>query len=158
MSLMHDCAPFVFAATNMALATLPLLVAVSHTGCPARKIGASSAYPIADRAALSFLSLVGSPDTTLRITSRATSLSDCHMQSHHLETFCTIRGKSISIKGYLASTVQQLYQPQPVRFCEFRVRVLDTLLDIIAHSKKIMCLNNASGLLQPYAPEPCRAV
>ena len=143
MSLMHDWSPFVFIATNMALLILPFSVAVSHTGCPACKIGVALVCPIADRATFSILSSAGFPDRTLCITSRATCLSACHMHSQSVSCLYKRRTIIVKKKGYLVSCVQHCSQPLSKRFSEWLV--LDTSLDISAQSKKIMCLNYACG-------------
>ena len=142
----HDCGPFVFIATNTTLLSLPLSVAVSHIGCPERKIGSAASYPIADRAAVSILSVVGLSHRTLFITSRASFLSACHRHSHHLEP------QIIWIKCYLVGRVQQRSQPLSERFLE--LVVLHTLRHSIAQSKKIMCPNYArSHLSNPSSSE-----
>ena len=147
---MHDCGPFVFIATNTTLLFLQLSVAVSHIGCPERKIGSAASYPIADRAAVSILSVVGLSHRTLFITSRASFLSACHRHSHHLEP------QIIWIKCYLFGRVQQRSQPLSERFLE--LVVLHTLRHSIAQSKKIMCPNYARSQLRPFLTNACRSV
>ena len=140
---MHDCGPFVFIATNTTLLSLPLSVAVSHIGCQERKIGSAASYPIADRAAVSILSVVGLSHRTLYLSSkfsvRLPQAQSSSRAANHLNKMFVGR-------------VQQRSQPLSERFLE--LVVLHTLRHSIAQSKKIMCPNYArSHLSNPSSSE-----
>ena len=150
MSLMLECC-LVSAGADTVRTFLPPEVAASHTGCPARKTGALSVYPIDSSAAFSIASWERSPHSTWRTAPRATRLSVCHR--HGYTELSAL--KFSRIKRYLVRRAQHGFQPHSETF--FECFVLHGYIQYCAQIKKIVRLKNLYSQFHPLCPNSRRA-